>query len=171
MGLKEANSMFFPPHQSTVRQRMSRLKRLLIGCILLSGVVPFMDSCGGKHVPPAEIVFIIESESETNQGEPFYCAFRSVNQNQFLTDSYDGVATMLFANPPDSSVLASLVLLPGEEQEIKIKRPDKVDIFTQPGDPWKIKLDQPLGEEYEVALGENNIVEAEKEPGSWWWPF
>jgi hypothetical protein len=165
MGLKEANSMFFPPHQSTVRQRMSRLKRLLIGCILLSGVVPFMDSCGGKHVPPAEIVFIIESESETNQGEPFYCAFRSVNQNQFLTDSYDGVATMLFANPPDSSVLASLVLLPGEEQEIKIKRPDKVDI------PWKIKLDQPLGEEYEVALGENNIVEAEKEPGSWWWPF
>jgi hypothetical protein len=158
MGLKEANSMFFPPHQSTVRQRMSRLKRLLIGCILLSGVVPFMDSCGGKHVPPAEIVFIIESESETNQGEPFYCA------------------TMLFANPPDSSVLASLVLLPGEEQEIKIKRPDKVDIglycfFTQPGDPWKIKLDQPLGEEYEVALGENNIVEAEKEPGSWWWPF
>jgi hypothetical protein len=82
-------------------------------------------------------------------------------------------ATMLFANPPDSSVLASLVLLPGEEQEIKIKRPDKVDIglycfFTEPGDPWKIKLDQPLGEEYAVALGENNILEAEKEPGSWW---
>jgi hypothetical protein len=101
-----------------------------------------MGGCGGKHVPPPEIVFIIESESETNRGEPFYCAFRSVNANQFLTDSYDGVATMLFANPPDSSVLASLVLLPGEEQEIKIKRPDKVD-----------------------------ILEAEKEPGSWWWPF
>jgi hypothetical protein len=43
--------------------------------------------------------------------------------------------------------------------------------FTEPGDPWKIKLDQPLGEEYAVALGENNIVETEKEPGSWWWPF
>jgi hypothetical protein len=160
--VREANSMFFPTHQSIVRQRISNLKRLLIGIILLSGVAPFMGGCGGKHVPPPEIVFIIESESETNRGEPFYCAFRSVNANQFLTDSYDGVATMLFANPPDSSVLASLVLLPGEEQEIKIKRPDKVDI---------IKLDQPLGEEYAVALGENNILEAEKEPGSWWWPF
>jgi hypothetical protein len=99
-----------------------------------------------------------------------------VNANQFLTDGYDGVAALLFANPPDSSVLASLVLLPGEEQEIKIKRPDKADIglycfFTQPGDPWKIKFDQPLGEEYEVALGENTIVEAEKEPGPWYWPF
>ncbi|MGD8706947.1 MAG: hypothetical protein PVF10_10760 [Syntrophobacterales bacterium] len=168
--------MFFPTHQSTVRQRISHLKRLLIGCILLAVVAPFMGGCGGKHVPPPEITFIIESESETNQGEPFYCAFRSVNANQFLTDGYDGVAALLFTNPPDESVLASLVLLPGEDQEIKIKRPEKVDIglycfFTQPGDPWKIKLDQPLGEEYEVALGENNIVEAEKDPGSWWWPF
>ena len=168
--------MFFSQPQSTVRHRLSNLKRLLIGCILLAGVAPFMGGCGGKHVPPPEIVFIIESESETNQGEPFYCAFRSVNSNQFLTDSYDGVATLLFANPPDSSVLASLVMLPGEEQEIKIKRPEKVDIglycfFTEPGDPWKIKLDQPLGEEYAVELGENRILEAEKEPGSWFWPF
>jgi hypothetical protein len=168
--------LFFPRHQSTGRHPISRLKRLLIGSILLAGVAQFIGGCGGKHVPPPEIVFIIESEPDSNQGQPFYCAFRSVNANQFLTDSYDGVAAMLFANPPDSSVLASLVLLPGEEQEIKIKRPDKVDLglycfFTEPGDPWKIKLDQPLGDEYAVALGQNNILEAEKEGGSWWWPF
>ena len=168
--------MFFPTYQGTVRHRISNLKRLLIGSILLSVLAPFMGGCGGKHVPPPEIVFTIESESETNQGQPFYCAMRSVNANQFLSESYDGVAALLFVNPPDASVLASLVLLPGEEQEIKLKRPDKVDIgfycfFTEPGDPWKIRLDQPLGEEYEVVLGENNILEAEKENGSCWWPF
>jgi hypothetical protein len=81
---------------------------------------------------------------------------------------------MLFANPPNSSVLASFVILPGEEQELKINKPGKNDLgfycfFTEPGDPWKIKLDQPLGEEYEIELGKNNILEAEKNGG--WWPF
>ena len=168
--------MFFPIRQGIVNHCISNLKRLLIGSILLSVVAPFMGGCGGKHVPPPEIVFTIDSESETNQGRPFHCVFRFVNANQFLGDSYDTVAALLFANPPDESVLASLVLLPGEEQEIKIKRPDKADIglycfFTEPGDPWKIRLDQPLGEEYEITLGENNILEAEMEDGSWWWPF
>lgn len=168
--------MFFPGRQSSVGQRISNLMRLLIGSILLSGLAICTGGCGGKHVPPPEIVFTINSESDTNQGQPFYCAMRSVNANQFLTESYDGVANMLFANPPNASVLASLVILPGEDQEIKIIKPDKVDIglycfFTEPGEPWKIKLNQPLGEEYGVTLGKNNILEAEKEGGSWWWPF
>jgi len=167
--------MFFSTNQGSVGHRISNLMRLVIGGVMLSGLAICLGGCGSKHVPPPAIVFSIESESDTNQGQPFHCAMRSVNANQFLSESYDGVANMLFANPPNASVLASLVILPGEDQEIKIIKPDKVDIglycfFTEPGEPWKIRLDQPLGDEYEVVLGEDRILEAEKETGGWW-PF
>lgn len=167
--------MVFPAQQRSNSHWISNLKRLLLGTILIPVLVASIVGCGGKHVPPPEILFTVDSDDETNDGQPFYCAIRSVNANQFLTEGYDGVANMLFANPPNPSVLASFVILPGEEQEIKIKKPGKNDLgfycfFTEPGDPWKVRLDQPLGEEYQVELGKNNILETEKEKGGWW-PF
>jgi hypothetical protein len=156
------------------RSKRNWIKRLLTDTMMVAVLVASVFGCGKKHVPPPEIEFTIESEDETNDGQPFYCAIRSVNANQFLSEGYDNVANMLFTNPPNSSVLASFVILPGEEQEIKINKPGKNDLgfycfFTEPGDPWKVKLDQPLGEEYEIELGKNNILEAEKNGG--WWPF
>ncbi len=159
------------------RQRSNRnwIKRLLTDTIMVTVLVSSIAGCGKKHIPPPEIEFTIASEYETNDGQPFYCAIRSVNANQFLSEGYDDVAYMLFANPPNSTVLASFAILPGEEQEIKINKPDKNALgfycfFTEPGDPWKVKLDQPLGEEYEISLGKNKILETEKTDGGWW-PF
>lgn len=165
--------MVFPIQQGRKRHRILHFKSFLLGTMLISVL---LAGCGNKHIPPPQIVFTIESEREANDGQPFHCAIRSVNAKQFLTEGYDGVAAMLFANPPDSTVLATLVILPGEEQELKVNKPDQNDLgfycfFTQPGDPWKVKLEQPLGEEYEISLGESKILETEKVTGSWWWPF
>ena len=166
--------MVFPNQQGRTRHWISSFKTALLGTMLIS---VFFAGCGNKHVPPPQIVFTIESEKEANEGQPFHCAIRSVNAKQFLTEGYDGVANMLFANPPDSTVIATFVILPGEEQELKINKPDQNDLgfycfFTQPGDPWKVRLEQPLGEEYEISLGKNKILETEKaDGGSWWWPF
>ena len=165
--------MVFPSQQGKTRHWISNFKSLLLGTMLISLL---LVGCGSKHVPPPQIVFTIESEKGANEGQPFHCAIRSVNAKQFVTEGYDGVANMLFANPPDSTVLATLVILPGEEQKLKVNKPDQNDLgfycfFTQPGDPWKVRLEQPLGEEYEVSLGKNKILQTEKVTGSWWWPF
>jgi hypothetical protein len=164
--------MVFPSQQGKKTHRMSNIESLLLSTMLISVL---LVGCGNKHIPPPQIVFTIESEKEANDGQPFHCAIRSVNAKQFLTEGYDGVASMLFANPPDPTVLATLVILPGEEQELKVNKPDQNDLgfycfFTHPGDPWKVKLEQPLGEEYQISLGENNILETEKVNGGWW-PF
>jgi hypothetical protein len=165
--------MVFPSQQGKTRHWIHNFKSLLLGTILIS---VSLVGCGNKHIPPPQILFTVASEKEANDGQPFHCAVRSVNAKQFVTEGYDGVASMLFANPPDSTVLATLVILPGEEQELKINKPDQNDLgfycfFTQPGDPWKVRLEQPLGEKYEVSLGENKILQTEKVTGSWWWPF
>ena len=165
--------MKFPIQQGRMAHCISTLKSVLLSTMLISVL---LAGCGNKHVPPPQIVFTIESESEANDGQPFHCAIRSVNAKQFLTEGYDGVANILFANPPDGTILATIVILPGDEQELKINKPDQNDLgfycfFTQPGDPWKVKLEQPLGEEYEISLGKNEILETEKADGSWWWPF
>jgi len=164
------NRMVFPIQQGSKRNWIYKI--FLLGTMLISVLV---IGCGKKHVPPPQIVFTIESEGEANDGQPFHCAIRSVNAKQFLIEGYDGVANMLFANPPNSTVLATLVILPGEEQELKINKPGQNDLgfycfFTQPGDPWKVRLQQPLGEEYEISLGKNKILETEKTDGGWW-PF
>ncbi len=165
--------MEFPIQQGRMAHCISTLKSVLLGTMLISVL---LAGCGNKHIPPPQIVFTIESENEANDGQPFHCAIRSVNAKQFLTEGYDGVANILFANPPDSTVLATIVILPGDEQELQINKPDQNDLgfycfFTQPGDPWKVRLEQPLGEEYEISLGKNEILETEKADGSWWWPF
>ena len=165
--------MVFPIQQGRKRPWVLHVRSLLLGTML---ILVFLAGCGNKHIPPPQIVFTIESEKEANDGQPFHCAVLSVNAKQFLTEGYDGVANILFANPPDPTVLASLVILPGEEQELKVNKPDQNDLgfycfFTQPGDPWKVRLEQPLGEEYQISLGKNNIRKTEKVTGSWWWPF
>jgi len=165
--------MVFPSQQGKKRHWMSNIESLLLSTMLISVL---LVGCGSKHIPPPQIVFTIESQKEVNDGQPFHCAIRSVNAKQFLTEGYDGVASMLFANPPDPTVLATLVILPGEEQELKVNKPDQNDLgfycfFTHPGDPWRVRLEQPLGEEYQISLGENNILQTEKVTGSWWWPF
>ncbi len=170
MSRQRIKRMVFPIQQGSKRNWIYKI--FLLGTMLISVLV---IGCGKKHVPPPQIVFTIESEGEANDGQPFHCAIRSVNAKQFLIEGYDGVANMLFANPPNSTVLATLVILPGEEQELKINKPGQNDLgfycfFTQPGDPWKVRLQQPLGEEYEISLGKNKILETEKTDGGWW-PF
>lgn len=141
-------------------------KRLIIAIAIL--VLPIcIGGCGKKRIPPPQITFTINSSEDTNQGRLFYVAIRSVNSNQFMVETYQGAASMIYTDPPDTSVLARQVILPGEKQKIKVVKPDQNQVglyffFTDPGDPWRVMIEQPLEDKYKIALDKNRIVQTEK---------
>ena len=76
--------MVFPIQQGRTTHWLSSFRSVLLGSMLISVL---LAGCGNKHVPPPQIVFIIESEKEANEGQPFHCAVRSVNAKQFVTEA------------------------------------------------------------------------------------
>ena len=145
-----------------------RWMRALVSIIILVGVIACVSGCGKKQVPPPQIKFTIKSKDDTNGGRPFYLTIRNVNANQFLTDTYQGVADMIFSDPPSPTVLAAQAIVPGEKQKIKVPKPDQNDVgiycfFTDPSDPWKILLQQPLADKYKIVLDLNKIKQSEEE--------
>ena len=145
-----------------------RLLRVLVSGIILSGLVAGAGGCGKKQVAPPQIKFTIKSKDDTNAGRPFYIAIRNVNANQFLTDTYQGVAEKIFSDPPSPSVLAAQAIVPGEKLKIRVLKPDQNDVgiycfFTEPSDPWKILLQQPLADKYKIVLDLNKIKQSEKD--------
>lgn len=144
------------------------LMRVLINGIFLASVISGVSGCGKKQVAPPQIKFTIKSKDNTNAGRPFYIAIRNVNANQFLTDTYQGVAEEIFSDPPSPSVLAAQAIVPGEKLKIKVPKPDQNDVgiycfFTDPSDPWKVLLQQPLADKYKIVLDMNRIKQSEKD--------
>jgi len=160
--------MASPVNKHAKKNILSRCVKLGICSIVILGIVASIGGCGGKkRVPPPQILFAVKSNDNTNDGRLFYIAIRSVNANQFLIESYQDAASMIFTDPQNTSVLATRAILPGEKKEIKVLKPDQHDVgvycfFTNPGDPWKILLEQPLSEKYKIALDNNRIVQSDK---------
>ena len=134
---------------------------ILIGSLALL-VILSLTGCAifGKSTPVMK--FIIYSESDANDGQPFYIMIRIVNEGSFFTDSYQDASNMVFANPPIQDVLAANVVLPGKKCKIRVSKPSKKPvaiycIFTNPGDQWKVMLSQPLKNKYKVHLEQNAI--------------
>jgi hypothetical protein len=123
--------------------------------------------CGNKHVPTPQMTFTIELDEKTNQGQPFYIVFRSVSEQQFVTEGYQDVAGMVFANPPNQSVLGTQVVLPGKEYEIEVEKPlrDSLGVYglyTEPKGEWKVILSKPLSDAYVIEFEKNRITSSEK---------
>ena len=79
-----------------------------------------------------------------------------------MTDSYDTVASKVFANPPDPSVLRSEVVYPGTTLDLTVVKPEMLPIavyflFTNPGERWKMSQVQPLPSSMDIGLDKNQI--------------
>lgn len=120
----------------------------------------------------------VNSDTATNNGQLFYLVARAINDKQFLTDSYQTVANMVFADPPDKTIIRTHVVLPGMEQILLVEQPEESPVafyflFTDPGDQWKKLLDQPLAKDYNIKI-EKNVVTINKRKSFWrrfLWPF
>ena len=137
------------------------LQKKLFFVMLLLAAATCGWSCGGK-LPP-QIIFTINPDTGANSGQPFYVVVRTVNEKKFLVESYQNIAEMVFSDPPDPSILAWQVVLPGSSQEIKIEKPTKAPVavyamFTEPGDKWKVMLKMPVVSEYEILLKNNQLL-------------
>lgn len=139
------------------KRSVKRLAKGFIGSLLVLGILFSIGGC--KH-----LTLTIKSMPEANRGKPVYVMVRSVNAKEFLTESYHDVANLLFTDPPDASILAYRVILPGQKQKIRMEKPEKTAVgvycmFTEPGDQWKIILPQPLHFRYQITLEQDRIVE------------
>ena len=131
---------------------------------LLAFVLATLLGVGCSSAP--EVTVEITSTAETNGGRPFYAVIRAVEQAIYITDSYEGIAGMIFANPRDPSILRAEVVYPGVPSEWTVEQPEGLSVgvyfmFTDPGDGWKIIRSAPLPTTIEVELGVNDVSSAE----------
>lgn len=141
---------------------------LLFAMVLMAGM---FYGCGKGTVKKEMITFQIMPDRTINDEQPVYILIRKVNKTEFLTENYNGIADTVFANPPDESVLARLMLLPGQNEKISVTKPDKDDLgvyafFARPGDQWKLLLEKPLKSAYKLNVKYNELMEYRK--GLFW---
>jgi hypothetical protein len=107
--------------------------------------------------------FVVQSDPKTNAGLPFYLVIRSISDKQFLTDTYQAMAALVCADPPDATVLLAKAILPGKEQEISVDKPTRGSLglyflFSESSGQWKRMLSQPLSNNgYKITLSKNRI--------------
>lgn len=153
---------------------MGRLAGVLFAVVLMF----FLSGCSKKRPPPPQMFFHVQSDTVTNNGQLFYFVSRNITDKQFLTDDYQMVANMVFADPPEKTIIRSHVILPGTKQQLQIEQPEENPLalyffFTEPGDQWKRLLDQPLAKDYDIKI-EKNTVTISKRKSLWrriFWPF
>jgi len=108
------------------------------------------------------VTFYFESEPETNDGQPMYVLLRIVNKKDFIIESYDQIANMVFDDSPKQNLLAWQLVIPGETTKVRIDRPEKVlvavyALFTRPGEKWKVIFGEPFEKKYNIVLLENEL--------------
>ncbi len=157
------------------QKRIKTAKHLLRALLALAllGALAALGGCSGK-VAKKSITMEITPEPSLNNGQPVCIVIRQVNKKNFLVEGYDEIADMVYSDPPDGSLLAWKMLLPGQKEELRFEMPEKGDVgiyclSTDPGDHWKTMIDNPRGSKYKVALGENSLETSKS--GFSLWPF
>lgn len=122
-----------------------------------------MQACGGpKHLKKIDFVFI--AGEKANEERSVYIVVRKINKKVFLDESYEDITGTIYADPRDQNLLASRVLIPGQEEKITLEiiNPDEASIaiyglFTNPGKNWKLLFESPLETKYLINIKENNL--------------
>jgi len=105
----------------------------------------------------------VRSSERSNSGNTLYALVRSVDAKTIRSNEvYYDVASKLFADPADASVLESRPIFPGNPVTFSVNEGDAKDIvlyflFTNPGQNWRLPLRSPLPSEVYVDLGDNEI--------------
>ncbi|MHC1724550.1 MAG: hypothetical protein AB9866_00755 [Syntrophobacteraceae bacterium] len=149
-----------------------------LGLLLAVSVAVSCFGCSSRRPPPPQMKLHVKSDKAINDGQLFYLVVRAATDKQFLTDSYQTVAGIVFADPPDKTIIGSHVIYPGLTQEFKMILPEENPLafyflFTNPGDQWKKLIDQPLDSAYDIKINKDGITITKKR-GFWsrlLWPF
>ena len=104
----------------------------------------------------------VQSSEKTNGGRPLYMMVRAVDSRALLTEDYASASALVFTHPPDKSVQKVQTVLPGKPLVLNLPRPEETELalyffFTQPGDKWRVPLNQPLPSDVVVELGGSNV--------------
>jgi hypothetical protein len=128
---------------------------LFAALVLLLGLAPGCST--------SQISVYVDSSPETNEGRPLYMVVRAVEASKFATDTYESISRSVFARPADDTIIRADVIYPGAEREVIVEKPVDVPLsiyflFTDPGDRWKTRVLQPVPDDVEILLGENEIA-------------
>jgi hypothetical protein len=101
----------------------------------------------------------VRSPQDLNAGRPVHMLIRSVDQQEYVNESYLAVSDKVVAK--DESVLGEAVVYPQLPLMVSVKRGEKMVavyfFFTQPGARWKTLLETPVPHATEIKLGPSNI--------------
>lgn len=137
-------------------------RRGLLTAVLAASSValPGCKKRGESQRPPEEIeaTLVVRADKGCNEGRPLQVVVRRVSRKSFVEDDYASVARLVVA--PDESVVATLVVFPGQVSLTKLKlRRYKgalgiYGLFNGgKGETWKRFAERPL--EIEVVAGES----------------
>ena len=149
--------MLFFPFEVVKERFLKGWRTQFIVAVMTSVLLAGLFGCAKNHMS-----IKIRSNYSTNNEQPVCIVIRSVNYNNFLTESYQDIAGMVYADPPNPSVIASHIILPGTKEKIEIEIPPKelvgvYSLFKEP-DIWKVILSRPFDKKYYIILEHNRIV-------------
>lgn len=149
--------MLFFPFEVVKERFLKGWRTQFIVAVMTSVLLVGLCSCAKNRM---SIKF--QSNYNTNDEQPVCIVIRSVNYNNFLTESYQDIAEMVYADPPNPTVIASHIILPGTKEKIEIEIPPKelvgvYCLFKEP-DIWKVILRRPFDSKYYIILEHNRIV-------------
>lgn len=105
----------------------------------------------------------VRSTDKSNDGNTLYALVRSADEKTVRSSEvYLDIASKLFADPADSTVLESRPIFPGNPVTFNVNEQDAKELvvyflFTNPGQNWRLPLRAPLPSEVYVDLGDNEI--------------
>lgn len=105
----------------------------------------------------------VRSSERSNDGNTLYAMVRNVDAKTIRSNEiYHDVASKLFADPVDASVIESRPIFPGNPVTFNVSEGDAKNLvvyflFTNPGQNWRLPLRSPLPSEVYVDLGDNEI--------------
>jgi hypothetical protein len=122
------------------------------------------DKSTTPATPTAETLTIrMKAASDANAGRPLYTVVRAVTLKDFVEDGYEEIVALVIE--PDETVLASFLVFPGTEQELKIAKPESKTVGVYclltraSGTSWKRLFEEP--ESIDVVVGREQLLEPE----------
>lgn len=143
----------------SVGREFFKLSRVLS---LLAVMTVIVGGFGCSMMGSDSIKFTFESVEKTNDSRSMYVVIRTVNNKDFMIESYDQIADMVYGDSPEQGFIVSYVILPGKEKNVTITKPEDSAIavyalFTQPGKKWKMLIKAPFEKAYDIKLLDNSI--------------
>jgi hypothetical protein len=106
---------------------------------------------------------IIDAPETANGGSPMHMMIRAI-PDSLEQETYEQIASKMFMQPPDETIIATQPIFPGERSAISLPDAGKGDIvlyffFTvpEPKDGFRVPIRKPIPAEIFIELGERKV--------------